>query len=402
MQHGSAGRPRPAGRPRAASAVVPFAVGFLLCSLGAGLGAQEQASAAPAPATQPQGPATQPAPATQGLATVLPASTKLRCFASPLGAQFDDTLAKGTVVAVGRSDNGYRQVLLPLGPAGYVHKDFATAPEQGKVKSKGTLVSFRYRPKAGEPPTAQLDDGTELVVVGELPEWWRVRCKTIDCWLPDAELEVAATATPELQAAHAAHVAAAEQEPQEWLAAQQRQLEQQQREAEAKAALQAVGKALAAELEKPVPEQDYAPIEQQLGELRQQLPEGSPLLPDLAVVEKRIKERKWVVEAMAAAKAEPQPLKDPPQVAPEVHDPLEAFHAIGWLRWERGLTGPGRFLVEQGGRPLYVVTCNSARYDLAMFVNCEVALIGPRRRPELESLRVLDAEKIEVLSAVGR
>ncbi|GAB4155905.1 MAG: hypothetical protein Fur0037_24260 [Planctomycetota bacterium] len=81
---------------------------------------------------------------------------------------------------------------------------------------------------------------------------------------------------------------------------------------------------------------------------------------------------------------------------------VEFAHAVGWLRWERGLAGPGRYVVEKGGRDLFVVTCSSDRYDLSLFVNREVALIGPRRRPDADALRLLDVEKLEVLSLASR
>ena len=84
-------------------------------------------------------------------------------------------------------------------------------------------------------------------------------------------------------------------------------------------------------------------------------------------------------------------------VGPEI-----AEQAVGFLRWEKGLVGPGKFVVEKGGRRLYIVTCDSGRYELGVFVDCEVGLIGSRRRPATESLRVLDVEKLEVLSSSNR
>ncbi len=78
-------------------------------------------------------------------------------------------------------------------------------------------------------------------------------------------------------------------------------------------------------------------------------------------------------------------------------DELGRFQAIGWLRYERRLVGPGTFYLEKGGRRLNVVTCSTNRYDLALFVDREVGLIGPRRRPATETLSQLDVEKLEVL-----
>lgn len=400
MPFNAAGDTSTQGLPRAASAQSRRSAALVsILVLASGLAAQDAAPAAPV--QPPAAPVQPPAAAELTLGTIVPASIKLKCFASPLAAEFDDTLAQGTVVALGRSERGYRQILMPLGPTGYVHKDFTTAPADGKVKSKGTLVSFRYRPKSGEAPTARLEENTELIVVGELPEWWRVHTTAVEAWLPDASVQVAPAVTPELQQGYDATLAAAQQEPQQWLAALQQKHEQEQQAVLARQSLDAVREAIAAEMRKPTSAQDYAMVEQKLTELQQGLPEGSPLLQDIAVEQRRVADRKWVVAAIEATTAVPEPAKDVPQVLPEVQDPLGSFNAIGWLRWERGMSGPGRYLIEKGGRTLYVVTCNNDRYDLALFVNREVALIGPRRRPELEALRVLDIEKIEVLSTAA-
>src|SRR5688572_11256009 len=54
-----------------------------------------------------------------GLGLVLPEQAKVRCFASDLSPNFEDTLQKGAVVALGRTEGGFTQVLLPFGPVGY-------------------------------------------------------------------------------------------------------------------------------------------------------------------------------------------------------------------------------------------------------------------------------------------
>jgi hypothetical protein len=46
---------------------------------------------------------------------------------------------------------------------------------------------------------------------------------------------------------------------------------------------------------------------------------------------------------------------------------------------------------------LFLVQCSNGRYDLSMFVDKEVGLVGPSRRPASDSLRLLDIEKIEIL-----
>lgn len=404
------------GLPRAASAVHhlgPVLAFVLLVPLLAPLSAQATpAPASPAPATPTPSPASTAAPTAQEptapvpgqltLATIVPATAKLKCYASPLAAEFDDTLAQNAVVAVGRSENGYRQILMPLGPVGYVHKKFATAPLDGKVRSQGTAVSFRYRAQTNEAPTAQLSQDTELLVVGELPEWWRVRTATVEAWLPEAEVQVAPAITPELQAGYDATVKAAQQEPQAWLDALKKQQELQQQVTAARLHLQQVQQVIDAEMQKPAASQDFAAADAQLQALQQTLPADAELQQAFAYQQNRVTERRMWLTAMKAVAEPIAPPKDLPVVAVEPDDPMQHFNAIGYMRWERSLAGPGRYVVEQGGKTLYVVTCNSDRYDLALFVNREVALIGPRRRPNTDSLRVLDIEKLAVLSAAAK
>ena len=43
------------------------------------------------------------------------------------------------------------------------------------------------------------------------------------------------------------------------------------------------------------------------------------------------------------------------------------------------------------------MSCSTGRYDLALFVDCEVGIQGPRRSPAGAAFSVLDAERLEVL-----
>ena len=94
------------------------------------------------------------------------------------------------------------------------------------------------------------------------------------------------------------------------------------------------------------------------------------------------------------------PRTEPPP--PEQKDRLERFDSIGWLRYEPRLAGAGLYYLEKGGQRLHLLSCNTGRYDLALFVDCEIAVNGPRRRPVAESLSVLDVERLEVLGTASR
>ena len=137
--------------------------------------AEQQASTPSAPAATP---VVTPAPAaavTQGspMASVIAASASLRVWPTANSPVYEGSLSKDAVVRVGRSDAGFREVLLPIGPIGYVHKNFANEPTaEGKVAIKSKSVAFRYRPKSGEAPVSTLVEGAELWVVGEQDDWW--------------------------------------------------------------------------------------------------------------------------------------------------------------------------------------------------------------------------------------
>ncbi|MEC7725696.1 MAG: hypothetical protein VYD05_09305, partial [Planctomycetota bacterium] len=57
------------------------------------------------------------------------------------------------------------------------------------------------------------------------------------------------------------------------------------------------------------------------------------------------------------------------------------------------------YYLEKGGRRQFVLTCNTGRFDLALFVGREVGVIGPRRSPLGEVLSTLDVERLEVLGS---
>jgi hypothetical protein len=86
--------------------------------------------------------------------------------------------------------------------------------------------------------------------------------------------------------------------------------------------------------------------------------------------------------------------------------PVDAFGArfagnglgIGWLRRDIEVTRGRVFKLEKGGRLLFYVTCSSGKYDLEDFLNREIGLIGTPKNVEGFPVRVVDVEKVEVLS----
>jgi len=390
--------------PKAGLMLAPF----VALALSAQAPVTPPPGATPAPAaTQPAAaqPATPPAPeasAALSFARVVVDKAQLRCWpgAVAMPPVFEDVLLKDQVVVVGRSENGFRAIQLPLGPIGYVSSKFTTAHEDGRVFTQGAKVSFRYRPRsAGEPPVAQLAEATELHVIGEQDEWLKVRCAQVEAWVAEAEVQLAAATDPaltkayeELRTQHSAEVKARLDQ----IAAQQARAKQDVVDL---AAVQVVHDGFTAELRKPLGDQNYAPLTDAIEQLAGTLAPESAGRAAIDTLKKRIDTQRWIAEATAVRDAKPPTTEDKP---PEKRDQLERFQSIGWLRYEGRLAGAGVYFLEKGGQRQYLLSCDTGRYDLALFVGREVGVIGPRRRPATDSLSVLDVERLEVLGTTAR
>jgi hypothetical protein len=355
------------------------------------------------PAVASPAPAAAPAAVAVGttFGKIVVDSALLRCWPGAVAAPpvFEETLQKDQVVAVGRSENGFRAVLLPLGPLGYVSKKFAEASPEGRVKTKGAKVSFRFRPRSSEPPVSQLPDATVLQVLGEQDDWYRVRVPGVEAWVAEAEVQIATTADPAMATAYAEWQSKQEAEVKARLDQIAAQLARQAQDQTDLAAVQLVQDAFTAELKKPLPEQHYAPLNEALEKLLTTLAPESAGRAGIDALKKRIEKQLFVVEATAVIDSKAPAIEQAP---PEKVDQLERFQSIGWLRYERRLAQQGIYYLEKGGQRQYVLSCNTGRYDLSLFVGREVGVMGPRRRPATESLSVLDVERLEVLGTLSR
>ena len=393
----------------AAVPLAAFAVGLAVGggALSAQEGAQNPApSGTPAPAAPAPG-ATAPAadpqsPAAVNYARVVADKIQLRCWpgAVAMPPVFEDVLVKDQVVAVGRSENGFRAVVVPLGPIGYVSSKFTVTKDDGRVFTKGAKVSFRYRPRsAGEPPVTQLADGTELFVIGEQDEWFKVRAAGVEAWVAEAEVQLADPADPALAKGYETWRQQQQAEVQvrlDQIAAQQARAKQDVVDL---AEVQVAQDAFQAELGKPAGSQQLAAIETSLDQLAAKFAPESAGRPAVEALKRRVAQQRWVAEASAVLVDKP-PRPDEKPMPPS--DRLERFQSIGWLRYESRLAGPGVYFLEKGGQRQYLLSCTGGRYDLALFVGREVGVIGPRRRPSQDSLAVLDVERIEVLGTTAR
>lgn len=396
---------------RCSSPVLAAALSTVLLSVA---NAQENPPATNPPANPAAGaPANTPAPEAAAAATpsaqaaevvfgrVVGDKVALRCWPGAVASPpvFEDVLAKDQVVVVGRSENGFRAISLPLGPVGYVSRKFTETTADGRVKTKGTKVSFRFRPRSSEPPVSQLAEGTELHVVGEQDDWYRVRVPGVDAWVAEAEVQAAAAADPALVAAYAELQQKQSAEVKARLDAIAAKAARETQDRQDLQLVQQVQDSFTSEMKKPLGEQRYEPIVETLDKLVATFDAQSAGRAAVESLKKRIDTQKWLAEATAVRDSKP-PVVDEPPVAPK--DTLERFQAIGWLRQERRIGGPSIFYLERGGQQQCVVTCSSARFDLSLFVGREVGVNGPRRRPAQESVSVLDVERIEVLGTLAR
>ena len=93
------------------------------------------------PQSQPAAPAAESAPqdAAPVYGKVLGERVQLRCWPAEVASppMFEDVLLKDQIVRLGAAEEGFRSVVLPLGPIGYVSKRFTEQADDGTVTTHG-------------------------------------------------------------------------------------------------------------------------------------------------------------------------------------------------------------------------------------------------------------------------
>ena len=353
------------------------------------------------PQSQPAAPAAESAPqdAAPVYGKVLGERVQLRCWPAEVASppMFEDVLLKDQIVRLGAAEEGFRSVVLPLGPIGYVSKRFTEQADDGTVTTTGSRVAFRYRPRTSEAPVAQLAESTALHVIDEQGDWFRARAVGVPAWIASADVEEveADDAVEKAYEAFAAKTQAASQARLDAIAAEKKRRELDRIDLEA---VQVVEAAFTKELAKPIEEQRFDGLKKALAKVEKGLQKDGTARGAAASLKKRIETQQWIAEATAVTNSEP-PAADVEPQAEQPKDRLERFESIGWLRYESRIAEPGVFYLEKGGRRQLELTCRTGRFDLALFVGREVGVIGPRRSPLGEVLGTLDVERIEVLGA---
>ena len=350
------------------------------------------------PNPQAQGePEGKPQDATPVYGKVVAEEARLRCWPSEVATPpvFEDVLQKDQIVRLGEQDNGFRAVILPLGPIGYVSKRFTAQADDGSVTTSGSKVAFRYRPRTSEAPVAQLPKGTQIHIVGEKDGWYQARAVGVQAWIANADVHEVSSA-PENVKAYEALAAAAKKEPQarlDAIAAEQKRKEMDRLDMEA---IQVVEQAFLKEMKKPVEEQRFDGIQVALAKVVEGLQKEGDAQVAAASLKRRIETQQWIAEATPVINAEP-PKAEQAARKEQPKDRLDRFEAIGWLRYESRIAQPGVYYLEKGGRRQFLLSCNTGRFDLALFVGREVGVIGPVRAPLGEPMKTLDVERLEVL-----
>lgn len=339
------------------------------------------------------------------LARIKVAETNLRCFASSRSPLFADRLVEGQVVAVGAAEGEqgqFRVVELPSGVTGYVHKDFVTPPDAGILKTKRPNVAFRYRPQTGEAPVKTLELDSALAWLADEGDWIKVRCTSVPCYLPVAELDLFDTPNETLTASAAALAQTREREWREAVASREQKVAAAAALAAVEAKLDEIERRLLAESQRPTAEQDLAPIRTDLDAMIPEIQPETTASERATALQGKLRMQQLTLDAAKLIATEPA--RDPTAAdvgQPHVPDRL-SFDATGWLQRRPGHGQVSEFRIEKGGKLLLYVDCRSGRYDLARFIGCEIGITGVLSRPEPDSVRVIDVGKLHVLSTTAQ
>ena len=321
------------------------------------------------------------------------------------------------VVGNGDTIYGHTPVGVIGGFEGYIYGELFSASEDGKGTVTKGRVSFRGRPKTGEPPLDIMKaKGKELLVLGREGAWYKVLSdNSISAWAEAKQLSQVGKFTTidnvNDAAIKAAMIAQRDARRGAWT---------QQREAFAKGAsrrkelaglAQAVvdaNQVLTTELSKAkqTPLQaDLSACEAIAKKLEASVVElkakDEAVAKSVADFRQRLRREGLMIEALQEiarskiAEAEKAKAKVVEAATPK---PTPEFAQVGWLEYNPGLKDYSPYRIVKGRRLICYVTCKSGRYDLKDFVGRELGLRGSVDRPETADVRVLDVARLVVLS----
>ncbi len=338
-------------------------------------------------------------PGARSFARIDVAAVKLRCFPTEISPAYSESLSEGDVVVVGDLQDGFREVRLPLGVRGYVHKRYASADDEGTVTADAEKLAFRYRGQPGEAPVCFVERGTTFHLVDETDDWWIVRYPARTAWVADGDLVVFAedAEVPTLEAGYADLEGRQRVAIEATVARRHAVREAAEADLRRRTAFGALADTFQAELSKAHAAQSYDALLAEIDVFAKTIDADDQLAASTAALRDRVERQVASLQAREIFDTEPVPATiDVPK--PKVIDPLRHFTAVGWLIYDDGLFGTRRFRLEKGGQLQFFVTCSTGRYDLRLFDGVEVGLRGERNRPNSDSVRVIDVGRLEVLA----
>jgi SH3-like domain-containing protein len=330
----------------------------------------------------------------------------MRCFGTEQSPVYGEVLERGTVVEPVEELGEFTRIRLPEGPIGFVHSDFATEPDlDGMVRSKGSKVSFRYRPRSDEAPVLRLEQDTRLAIVGraeDRDEWWRVRCVDAPIWVKTSDLQpiedytAASEAWRELGRKMQA-------ETRQW-AKEKAMREAAEAAAEARREqFEALRQRVVDEAKKAYEQQDFRELLAELDAYSDGLAADAPEREAVGHLREEVQHMDDRRRAALFVKTAEPPAAERVEVREQTpRDPLREFDAVGWVVVRKKLGGPVQVSLEKGGSVRFYLESTSGRYDLTQFEGLEIAVAGPTHRPHLQSVRTLDVERIEVVGGARR
>ncbi len=325
---------------------------------------------------------------------------ELRCFPTELSPTFQDSLSRGEVVKVGEIDGDYRQVILPLGVVGYVHRKFVSQLDGGKLISTANKLAFRRRAVSGEAPVEFVAKGTEFLPLSEEGEWWRVRYPAGKAWLAKDKLQVFGEdeEIATLEAAYADMGKRHQEEIDTAVAAVHQRLVEAAAKVAREQKLGELRGEFRAELSKPRGEREYAAMKLELDQILTEIDAEDILFVEASSLKASI-EKDEFYRGVEEVIEEPEIPAEVPKIAkPKISDPMRRFDATGWVHYDSGgLRGEPSLRLEKAGQLILMLTCTSQRYNLRIFDGMEVGLNGKSFRADELSFRSIDIEKLEVL-----
>ena|GEM_PF-2604563 len=338
-----------------------------------------------------------------------------RLFASPKAPAIGVILRKGSLVwsLPGSEEGDYRQVLVPGGFPGWVFARFVQVDSNGRGRTIGRRVSFRYRPETKSYPLTLLPRGAKILALSKKGDWWKVIVPDASlAWVEKVALKERLR-TPldptkiQLSEALVKRLEAQKKEAQAPFFAKQAEWKAAQKKREAKEQLEKDLLAVQKVFEETGPKAGLPELRETEAALKvlQKRAKALALKNDsvtqrLRLLQEEVDRRRLLLDAKAAlAEASLPKIKkvDPAASLPKIH-PRRRFLETGWLERRPGFNDYSPYRLVKGGRTLYYLSVPGGRYDLEDFVGREVGVLGQKVRPKDADFRVIQVKHLVILS----